>query len=87
MKILFCSDGSECSINSFENAVKFVKQATVDIVCVIDWSFLPNTMSMEKENFSNIYDSIAESVLNYAAATVKNHYFEVGNKIKSFGSP
>ena len=87
MKILFCSDGSQCSLNSFENAAKFIKHGEVDIICVIDWSFLPDTMSMEKENYSNIYDNIADSVLNYSASFIKNNGFEVGHKIKSFGSP
>ena len=87
MKILFCTDGSECSLNAFENAVKFLSSATVDVICVIDWSFLPDTMSIDKENFSHIYDNIANSVLNYASNLVKKHGFEMRNKIKAFGSP
>lgn len=87
MKILFCSDGSECSLNSFKNATSFIKKGTVDIICVIDWSFLPDTMNMDKDSFSHIYDNISESVLNYASKIVKENKFEVGNKIKSFGSP
>lgn len=87
MKILFCSDGSQCSLISFENSVKFIDDASVDIICVIDWSFLPDTMGMDKNNFSYIYDNIADSVLNYSAKLVKKYGFEVGSKIKSFGSP
>ena len=87
MKILFCSDGSECSLNSFKNATKFIKEAVVDIICVIDWSFLPDTLNMEKETFSLVYDDIADSVLNYSSKLVKEHNFKVRNKIKSFGSP
>ncbi|MBR1754630.1 universal stress protein [bacterium] len=87
MKILFCSDGSQCSLNSFKNVTKFINSATVDIICVIDWSFLPDTMNMDKDSFSLIYDNIADSVLNYSAKIIKEQNFEVGNKIKSFGSP
>jgi nucleotide-binding universal stress UspA family protein len=42
---------------------------------------------MEKETFSHIYENIANSVLNYAANLVNEHNFELGEKIKSFGSP
>ena len=87
MKILFCSDGSQCSLAAFENAVKFIDNAIVDIICVIDWSFLPDTMGMDKNNFSYIYDNIADSVLNYSAKMIKKYNFEIGSKIKSFGSP
>ena len=87
MKILFCSDGSQCSINSFLNCTKFIDTALVDVACVIDWSFLPDTMNMDKQNYSNIYESIADSVLNYSANFVKKYNFEVRNKIKLFGSP
>lgn len=87
MKILFCSDGSQCSLTSFENSVKFIDSAIVDVICVIDWSFLPDTMGMDKNNFSYIYDNIADSVLNYSVNLVKKYNFEVGSKIKSFGSP
>lgn len=86
MRILFCTDGSEISLASLENAAQFVKEATIDPICVIDWSFLPSSMNMENENYSKAYENIADSILNFAEKMIQDKGFQVGNKIKSFGS-
>jgi len=87
MKVLFCTDGSEISITSLENASKFIKEAEVDAICVIDWSFLPESMNIDNENYSKVYENIADSVLNYAEKEIKERNLTPNQKIKSFGSP
>lgn len=87
MRILFCTDGSEISLLSLENLTSFIAEAVVDVICVIDWSFLPSSMTIEQENYSKTYETLADSVLNYAVSIIKKHNFEIGNLIKSVGSP
>lgn len=86
MRILFCTDGSEISMNSFHNASHFIKDALVDIICVIDWSFLPSSMNIEAEGYSKAYENIADSVLNFSENLVLEKGYKIGSKIKSFGS-
>lgn len=86
MRILFCTDGSEISSNSFYNASQFIKEAIVDPICVIDWSFLPEYMNIEEDSYSKAYENIADSVLNFAQKMIEEKGFTLGNKIKSFGS-
>lgn len=90
MRILFCTDGSEISSNSFYNASQFIKKGTeeiiVDPICVIDWSFLPTSMNIETETYSRAYENIADSVLNFAENLIEEKGMTVGHKIKSFGS-
>lgn len=86
MKILFCTDGSEISLNAFYNVSPFLKDAVIDAICVIDWNFLPSAMNIENENYSKAYENIAESVLNFAENLIQEKGFTIGQKIKSFGS-
>jgi len=86
MRVLFCTDGSEISLNAFYNVSKFLKDAIVDAICVIDWNFLPDSMNIENENYSKAYENIADSVLNFAENLIKEENFTIGSKIKSFGS-
>ncbi|MBP7212020.1 universal stress protein [bacterium] len=87
MKILFCTDGSDISLVSLENLTHFVSKAVVDVICVIDWSFLPQSMSIEQENYSKTYETLADSVLDYAVGVIKKQNFEIGKLIKTVGSP
>ncbi len=86
MKILFCTDGSEISMNSLHNAASFIKEAVIDSICVIDWSFLPTSMNIDSESYSKAYENIAESVLNFSENLIKEKGLTAGKKIKSFGS-
>lgn len=86
MRILFCTDGSEISSNSFYNVTQFIKGAVIDSICVIDWGFLPNSLNIDSDNYSKTYENIADSVLNYAQKMIEEKGFTVGNLIKSFGS-
>lgn len=91
MRILFCTDGSEISLNSFHNVSHFLshkkESVIIDPICVIDWSFLPTSMNIEDENYSKAYENIADSVLNFAENLIQEAGFVFGNKIKNFGSP
>ena len=65
MKVLFCTDGSKISFNALHNFAKWSKNAIVDAICVIDWSFLPDDISIEAEGFSINCANIADSILEY----------------------
>lgn len=86
MRILFCTDGSDISLNAFHNALLLIKEATIDPICVIDWSFLPSSMNIDTANYSKAYENIADNVLNFTEDLIKEKGFKVGNKIKTFGS-
>lgn len=86
MRILFCTDGSEISSNALHNAMNLIKEAVIDPICVIDWSFLPSSMNIESAGYSQAYENIAESVLNFAGSDIEEKGFTLGMKIKSFGS-
>ncbi|MBO6087884.1 universal stress protein [bacterium] len=86
MKILFCTDGSKISYNAVKNASEWIKEAVVDIICVIDWSFLPDDITLEASNFSMSCANVADTVLDYAEKLVIDSGFEIGKKIKHCGS-
>ncbi len=86
MKILFCTDGSKISYEAVKNLSGWVKNATIDIICVIDWSFLPEEINIEEQNFAVSCANVADTILDYAENIIKNHGFEYGNRIKNCGS-
>lgn len=86
MRILFCTDGSDISLNAFYNVSQFINDAIIDPICVIDWSFLPTSMNIESANYSKAYENIADSVLNFAENLINEKGFTLGNKIKTLGS-
>ena len=86
MKILFCTDGSKISYNAISNLSGWVKDAVVDIICVIDWSFLPDEISIEDHNFTVSCANVADTVLDYAQRVVEEYGFQIGKRIKHCGS-
>lgn len=86
MRILFCTDGSEISLNAFHNATDLIKDAVIDAICVIDWTFLPTSMNIDSASYSQTYENIADSILVFAENLINEKGFTLGNKIKSFGS-
>jgi nucleotide-binding universal stress UspA family protein len=86
MKILYCTDGSKISYNALDNMSFWVKDAEIDTICVIDWSFLPDNIDFENQNFVELCANSADSILNYS----KNKIIELGYKseklIKNCGS-
>lgn len=87
MRILFCTDGSEISVNAFNNASKYIKKAIIDPICIIDWTFLPTSMNIDTATYSKAYENIADSVLNNAEDMIYEKEYTLGDKIKNFGSP
>ena len=47
MNVLFCTDGSKISYNSIINFSSWVKDFSLDILSVVDWSCLPDSVSIE----------------------------------------
>ncbi len=86
MRILFCTDGSKISFNSIKNISHWIKSAIVDTICVIDWSFLPDEISIETDNFSYSCANIADTILNYAQDEIQKLGLKCGIKIKNCGS-
>lgn len=85
MRVLFCTDGSKISFNALNNYAKWSKGAIVDVICVIDWSFLPDEVVIEEEGFSNSCANIADNILNYAQQEISKTNLIMGNKIKRCG--
>lgn len=86
MKILFCTDGSKISFNAIKNVSHWIKNAVVDIICVIDWSFLPSDIGLENENFIYSCTNTADTILDYAVQEVTKLGLQNGEKIKNCGA-
>lgn len=86
MKVLFCTDGSKISYHSIENFAHWMKDFTVDIICVIDWSFLPDSVSIEDSEFAIQCTNSADSILDYTANFLTEYGLKVDKKIKMCGS-
>lgn len=86
MKILFCTDGSKISFNALKNIAYWIKQATIDTICVIDWNILPAEITIDEENFSFSCANVAATILDYAEEEIKNLGLQLGNRIKNCGS-
>ncbi len=85
MKILFCTDGSKISFNALKNFSNWVNEAVVDSICIIDWSFLPEEVSIETSGFATSCANIADNILNYAENEIKKYGFTTGERIKHCG--
>ncbi|MBD5401843.1 universal stress protein [bacterium] len=86
MKVLFCTDGSKISYHSIQNFSHWSKEFTVDIICVIDWSFLPDTVAIEDSEFAVQCANSADSILEYTESYLRETGMNVGRKIKICGS-
>lgn len=86
MKVLFCTDGSKISFNALKNISGWVKNAEFDTICVIDWSFLPDEISIEEENFTYSCANTADTILDYAEEEIKNLGMHPKERIKSCGA-
>lgn len=86
MKILFCTDGSNISFNAMKNFSHWVKCGIVDIVCVIDWSFLPDSAAIEDSNFVMQCTNTADEILDNAERLLTSHEIVTGDKIKLCGT-
>lgn len=86
MKILFCTDGSKISFNALKNIAYWIKQATIDTICVIDWNILPAEITIDEEKFFFSCANVADTILDYAEEEIKNLGLQLGNRIKNCGS-
>lgn len=86
MRVLFCTDGSKISYHSIENFSGWMNNFTADILCAIDWSFLPDTVSVEDSEFAIQCTNSADSILDYSERYLKEKGINIGEKIKMCGS-
>lgn len=86
MRVLFCTDGSKISFNTLKNISGWVKNAEIDTICVIDWSFLPDEISIEEENFTYSCANTADTILDYAEEEIKKLGMIPKERIKSCGA-
>jgi nucleotide-binding universal stress UspA family protein len=86
MKVLFCTDGSKISYNSIINLSKWVKDLSVDILCVADWSFLPDSIAVEDKDFVLKCTNSAKSIISYSEKLLKQNNIMVNDKFSMCGS-
>lgn len=86
MKILYCTDGSKTSYYALENMSFWIKDAEIDIICVIDWSFLPDNINLEHPSFVESCANSADSILNYAKERITQLGYKSKKLIKNCGS-
>ena len=85
MHVLFCTDGSKISFNALHNFAKWTKGAVVDVICVIDWTFLPDEVSVETEGFANSCANVADTILSFAQKEIEKTSLIFGQGIKRCG--
>ncbi len=85
MHVLFCTDGSKISFNALHNFAKWTKGAVVDVICVIDWTFLPDEVSIEMDGFANSCANVADGILDFAQKEISKTNLIFGQGIKRCG--
>lgn len=85
MNVLFCTDGSKISYNSIINFSSWVKDFSLDILSVVDWSCLPDSISIENSEFASQCSTSANVILDYAETYLKEMGLNVEQKIKICG--
>lgn len=85
MNVLFCTDGSKISYNSIINFSSWVKDFSLDILSVVDWSCLPDSISIENSEFASQCSTSANVILDNAETYLKEMGLNVAQKIKICG--
>ena len=85
MHVLFCTDGSKISFNALHNFAKWTKGAVVDVICVIDWTFLPDEVSIEMDGFANSCANVADGILDFAQKEIAKTNLIFGQGVKRCG--
>lgn len=85
MNVLFCTDGSKISYNSIINFSSWVKDFSLDILSVVDWSCLPDSVSIENSEFASQCSTSTNVILDYAETYLKEMGLNVAQKIKICG--
>lgn len=87
MRILFCTDGSKISFNALKNFSKFTdKDVVVDVICIIDWSFLPDDVVIEESGFANTCKNVADTILIRSGQVIEELNLVLGQTIKHCGA-
>lgn len=86
MRVLFCTDGSKISYHAIENFAEWAKDCTIDILCAVDWSYMPDSIAVEDTNFVAFCKNSADSILKYSAEFLKELGLNIGETIKMCGS-
>ena len=86
MRVLFCTDGSKISYHAIQNFYNWMNVFTVDILCAVDLSFLPENIAVESANFTSYCTNSADSILEYSEKYLIELGLNVGQKIKMCGS-
>lgn len=85
MNVLFCTDGSKISYNSIVNFSSWIKDFNLDILSVIDWSCLSESIQIENSEFATQCSTSANAVLEYAETYLKEMGLKISQKIKVCG--
>lgn len=85
MRVLFCTDGSKISFNALNNFSNWARDAVVDIISVIDWTFLPDGVCVEEEGFASSCADIANNILDCAQKEIEASKLIFGERIKHCG--
>lgn len=85
MKVLFCTDGSKISYSSIVNFSYWVKDFSLDILSVIDWSCLPDSIPIENTEFANQCSNSANTILDYSERYLNEIGLNVSKKVKICG--
>lgn len=85
MNVLFCTDGSKISYNSIINFSSWVKDFSLDILSVIDWSCLPDSIPIENTEFASQCSTSAGVILDYAETYLKEMGLNISQKVKVCG--
>ncbi len=86
MKALFCTDGSKISFNSIYNFAKWMPNITIDAICIIDWSFLPEDIDIEKSDFNISCSNLADNILKSTENELQKNGLTLGKTTKMCGS-
>lgn len=86
MRVLFCTDGSKISFSALDNFSRWAKNDTViDVISVIDWTFLPNGICVEEDGFASSCANVADNILDCVQKKIEDSPLNFGNRIKQCG--
>ena len=85
MRVLFCTDGSKISFNALHNFAIWAREAVIDVITVIDWSFLPAGVCVEEEGFASTCANMADNILGCVQKQIENTNLSSGSRIKQCG--
>lgn len=85
MKVLFCTDGSEISFRALKNFSKWGREVEMDAICVVDWSFLPDSVAIEDSNFEKSCANVAGRILERTEIECENLNINFQKQIKCCG--